>query len=276
MAGVIMNTRMRMVKIGDILEETRKVKSFWFTDTLGARAEPGQFVMVWVPCMASGEIDFTVPDQVPMSISRVDGERFSITVQKCGKTTEELFKYRKGDWVGITGPLGRGFTMTGDRVLCVGGGIGAAPLLLLLHYSGGKTVHFILGAQTGADLIFTEELKALCTSLHLTTDDGSAGRKGFASDPVEESCRKFDIDQIYSCGPEPMMYTVLQTALSLKIPAQFSLERYMYCGLGLCGHCSLDHYLVCKDGPVFTSEELKKVKDFGVKRVDETGRKIPF
>lgn len=264
------------MKIEDILEETGKVKSFWFADSTVEKVEPGQFVMVWVPRMISGEINFTVSDQVPMSISRVEGKRFSITVQKCGKTTEELFKYGTGDRVGITGPLGRGFTVTGKRILCVAGGIGAAPLLLLLKYYKGKAVHFILGAQTEVDLIFAEELEDLCTSLHITTDDGSAGRKGFASDSVEESCIHYDIDQIYSCGPEPMMYTVLQTALSLKIPAQFSLERYMYCGLGLCGHCSLDHYLVCKDGPVFTSQELEKVKDFGKKRVDETGRKITF
>jgi dihydroorotate dehydrogenase electron transfer subunit len=265
-----------MRKIEDVVEETPKTKSFWFTDAAIAQADPGQFVMLWIPHTSSHEIDFTIPDQIPMSVSRTDGERFSITVQACGETTGELFAYEIGDRVGITGPLGRGFTLAGSRILCVAGGIGAAPLLLLVQRLRGISVHFILGAQTEVDLPFRDTLKSLCTSLQVTTDDGSSGRKGFASDPVKELCTSLNIDHIYSCGPEPMMYKILQTACSLDIPAQFSLERYMYCGIGLCGHCSLDHYLVCKDGPVFTSEELQAVDDFGMKKIDETGRKIPF
>jgi dihydroorotate dehydrogenase electron transfer subunit len=271
-----MNTIMRMRKIEDVVEETQNMKSFWFTDTAIAQADPGQFVMLWVPHVSAHKIDFTIPDQIPMSVSRTEGERFSITVQACGDTTRELFTYERGDRVGITGPLGHGFTVTGSRILCVAGGIGAAPLLLLVQRLGEVQVHFILGAQTETDLLFRDTLESHCISLLVTTDDGSSGKKGFASDPVKEVCTTYDIDHIYSCGPEPMMYKILQMSCALDIPAQFSLERYMYCGIGLCGHCSLDHYLVCKDGPVFTSEQLQAIEDFGMKKVDETGRKIPF
>lgn len=291
MVGVIMNTtrmnavnmnsmnkmkKMKILEIEDIVEENDIIKSFYFTDTDIAKAEPAQFVMLWVPHVASGIVNCDIPDQIPMSVSSVEGDQFSLTVRRYGVTTGELFKYRKGDRVGMTGPLGRGFTVEGDTALCVAGGIGAAPLLLLVQKLNllDKKVHFILGAKTKSELFFEKKLEELCNSLCITTDDGSCGEKGFACDPVERMCDEKGIDQIFCCGPEMMMYKIGGIALNLSIPAQFSLERYMYCGLGLCGHCTVDGLLVCKDGPVFTSGELKNIEDFGLKKVDETGRKI--
>lgn len=265
---------MKILELDKIIEENDFVKSFYFADKEVARAEPAQFVMLWVPHTSSGSMNFQIPDQIPMSVSSVEGDRFSLTVRRYGETTHELFKYEKGDSVGVTGPLGRGFSLSGDQILCVAGGIGVAPLLLLVQKLQGKEIHFILGAKTENELLFHERLRGLSTSLTITTDDGSCGEKGVACDPVEMLCDRYSIDQIYCCGPEIMMRKVFEIALKRKIPAQFSLERYMYCGLGLCGHCALDGYLVCKDGPVFTSEELKDVRDFGVRKVDETGRKV--
>lgn len=267
--------KMKMLKIEKIVTENNMIKSFYFTDKTIAKAEPAQFVMLWVPHTISGDVNFTVPDQIPMSISSVEGSTFSVTVRAYGETTGELHKYKEKDLIGMTGPLGRGFTGSGTNILCVAGGIGAAPLLLLAQKLQYNPVHFILGAKTKRELFFEKRLEKLCSSLYITTDDGSYGAKGFASDPVEDLCHTYDIDQIYCCGPEPMMFKVFKTALELEIPAQFSLERYMYCGLGVCGHCTVDGYLVCKDGPVFTAEELQHVSDFGAKKVDETGRKIP-
>lgn len=282
MAGVTMNRnkevitdkKMRIFAIEDIVEENEIVKSFYFTDERIAQADPGQFVMLWVPHTVSGDKNFVIPDQIPMSVSSAEKDHFSLTVRKYGDTTGELFKYRKSDRVGMTGPLGRGFTIAGDHVLCVAGGIGAAPLFLLVQKLQGKEVHLILGAKKKSELFFKQNLEQLCDSVCITTDDGSCGEKGFACDPVERIVKEYDVDQIYCCGPEIMMRKVFEIAVSLKIKAQFSLERYMYCGLGLCGHCTVDGLLVCRDGPVFAAEELENVKDFGVKKVDETGRKI--
>ena len=268
--------RMKILEIEDIFEENNIIKSFYFTDTGIAKAEPAQFVMLWIPHVVSGSNNCDVPDQIPMSISSVEGDQFSLTVRRYGVTTGELFKYRKGDRVGMTGPLGRGFTIEGGNTLCVAGGVGAAPLLLLVQKLNllNRRVHFILGSKTKSELYFEKKLGEMCDSFCITTDDGSYGEKGFACDPVERICDENSIDQIFCCGPEIMMYKVLKIALNRGIPAQFSLERYMYCGLGLCGHCTVDGLLVCKDGPVFTSNELKNVKDFGFKKVDETGRKV--
>lgn len=275
MAGVTMidnHKTMKMLKITDITTENDTMKSFFFKDQSVCTAKPGQFVMVWVPHTVPETINYEIPDQIPMGISGVDGTIFSITVRNCGPTTNELFKYTSGDVLGITGPLGKGFTIAGDTVLCVAGGIGAAPLSYLVQKLE-VPIHFILGTTTKSELLYQKKLKPLC-KLYITTDDGSYGVKGFASDPVEEICTTRDIDQIYCCGPEIMMYKVFEIAANLEIPAQFLLERYMYCGIGVCGHCTLDGYLVCKDGPVFTAEQLKSVKDFGVKKVDETGKKV--
>lgn len=269
-----MDLKMKMLEIQDIIEENEIVKSFYFTDEEISQAEPAQFVMLWIPHTVSGDINFEIPDQIPMSVSSVDEDQFTLTVRKYGLTTGELFKYKKGDVVGMTGPLGRGFSVSGNSTLCVAGGIGVAPLLLLVQKLQGREIHFVLGATTKSELLLQEKLEKLCSSLCITTDDGSCGRKGFACDPVEDLCQEYNIDQIYCCGPERMMYKVFEISSKLTIPAQFSLERYMYCGLGLCGHCALDGYLVCKDGPVFTSEELKSIEDFGAKKVDETGRKV--
>jgi dihydroorotate dehydrogenase electron transfer subunit len=270
--GTMIDKAMKMLKIVDITTENDTMKSFYFKDESMCTADPGQFVMVWVPHTVPESINYEIPDQVPMGVSGVYNNIFSITVRNSGLTTNELFKYKTGDILGVTGPLGKGFTIAGDNILCVAGGIGAAPLSFLVQKLE-KPPDLVLGVTTKSELLYQEKLKSLCT-LHITTDDGSYGIKGFATDPVEEICTKNNIDQIYCCGPEIMMRKVFEIAVNHEIPAQFLLERYLYCGMGVCGHCTVDGYLVCEDGPVFTAEQLKSVKDFGVKKVDETGKKV--
>ncbi|MFW5898419.1 MAG: hypothetical protein ACOCT7_01035 [Candidatus Saliniplasma sp.] len=83
-----------------------------------------------------------------------------------------------------------------------------------------------------------------------------------------------DIDCVLTCGPEPMMQRTVKIASGKSIPIQASLERYMKCGLGLCDSCSIDGYQVCRDGPVFYDDELKKMKEFGKFERDKSGRKV--
>ncbi|MBU7013552.1 MAG: dihydroorotate dehydrogenase electron transfer subunit [Theionarchaea archaeon] len=275
-SDVCARRKIKILPIHDIVTENEIVRSFYFKDNLAAQVEPGQFVMVWVPHTVPPRVDFSLPDQVPMSVSRASDRLFSITVKRCGETTTELFKYEKGDYVGITGPLGKGFSVNGRHLLCVAGGIGAAALFFLVQREREKDVHFILGARTKKELFFERELRNLCTSLCITTDDGLCGTRGFASDVVADVCETHEIDQVMCCGPEIMMYKVFSVCKRLGIPSQFSLERYMYCGLGICGHCSLNGFLVCKDGPVFDAQELEKAADFGMKKVDKTGGKVPI
>lgn len=113
-------------------------------------------------------------------------------------------------------------------------------------------------------------------NLIIVTDDGSAGVKGLAPDAVRSLLGKEVVDQIYSCGPEKMMRMVFDLAEEKRIPVEASLERPMECAIGLCGICAVGKYLLCRDGPILDSQQLKAVsKEFGSNRLDRAGRVVP-
>ena len=180
-------------------------------------------------------------------------------------TTNELHKYSKGELIGIMGPFGRGFSLGGNNILLVAGGIGIAPLQFLANCAknAGKNIYLILGARTKNELLLVKEMEKICDEIFITTDDGTEGIKGYAPDIVEKICDLHNIDYIYTCGPEIMMKKILDISLKINIPAQFSLERHMHCGIGVCGFCSINNFYVCRDGPVFHTNELKNVSEFG-------------
>jgi dihydroorotate dehydrogenase electron transfer subunit len=102
------------------------------------------------------------------------------------------------------------------------------------------------------------------------TDDGSAGMKGFAHQKLEELLKTEKFRMVYACGPEIMLKNVLGVCARKKIPCQLSLERYMKCGIGVCGSCMLGEYRVCKEGPVFTGRQIAGT-EFGIKTRDACG-----
>ena len=131
----------------------------------------------------------------------------------------------------------------------------------------------MLGARTKELLLFSDELEEI-SSLHISTDDGSFGFKGFASDLAREIMEKEEFDIVYTCGPEIMMKKVLDLSMEKNVQMQASLERYMKCVVGLCDSCAIDGYHVCKDGPVFDSSILAKIKDFGKWKRNEAGKRV--
>jgi dihydroorotate dehydrogenase electron transfer subunit len=247
-----------------IVEESPSIKTFFF-DVSFDSAIAGQFVMVWVRGF----------DEIPMTLSYKN----AITVQKVGDATSRLFELGEGDSVGIRGPFGKGFTLPekDDRILVVAGGVGAAPLAPLAEYAegAGAEVTTILGAQNADELVFKNRFSAAGT-LHITTDDGSEGRKGFVTDALSE----LDIsgyDRIYTCGPEVMMarvFDILRDAGALD-RAEFSLHRYFKCGIGVCGSCCMDPSAlrVCKDGPVFNGMQLVG-SEFGKYKRSASGQRV--
>lgn len=250
---------MHICKIINIVDETPRHKTFFFNADMSAKA--GQFTMIWIPGV----------DEVPMSLSYI-GKEAGITVEKVGEATEVLHKMKKGDKIGLRGPYGNGFKVMGKKALFVAGGTGIAPMMpLIRRYKGEK--HVVLGAKTKELLLFTHELKKI-SNLYISTDDGSAGYKGFASELTEEIMEKESFDIVYTCGPEIMMKKVHEMCLNKNIPLQASLERYMKCGVGICDSCAINGYHVCKDGPVFDGNILKKIEDFGKWKRNEAGRKI--
>jgi dihydroorotate dehydrogenase electron transfer subunit len=123
-----------------------------------------------------------------------------------------------------------------------------------------------IGAKDETSLIFAERLLGLIPNTMCTTEDGSIGKKCLVTDPVEELIKNNNFDMIFTCGPEVMMKKVLELANTRNIEIQASLERKMKCGLGLCGSCCIgenNNITVCKDGPVFNSEQLKSFPKFG-------------
>jgi len=243
------------VVITDIIEESPSIRTFVFSRRFPA--EPGHFCMVWVPGT----------DEIPMAFSAQN----AITVQKVGVATEALFALSRGDEIGIKGPLGNGFSPEG-RTLAVAGGVGAAPLRLLA--TSGAADDFILGARTADELLFPEELSS-CTNLQCATDDGTQGHHGFVTDLLR-AAEPASYDAICVCGPEVMMKAVLAILIEAGCPekGQFSLHRYMKCGVGICGSCCIDPsgLRVCRDGPVFTGDLLVN-SEFGSYARDATGRR---
>ena len=129
----------------------------------------------------------------------------------------------------------------------------------------------ILGAKNRKELFFEERLRNNGAKVYVSTDDGSAGQKGLASDLAREIIRKNTFTSVLTCGPEQMMKTLLD--FCKNIPVQASIERYIKCGIGLCGQCCIGKGLrVCKEGPIFDGETLKQIEDFGRYRRDSAGR----
>lgn len=244
-----------VVTIARVRKETPLIHTFVFDKTFVFH--PGQFVMVWVPGV----------DEIPMALSSEN----SITVQKAGDATGAMFGLEPGAKLGIRGPFGNGFTK-GEKVLAIAGGVGAAPLLPLARADSVMTL--LLGARTETELLFLDQLDE-CTDVLIATDDGSQGHHGFVTSLMDD-LNLGTYDRIAVCGPEVMMRAVLAKVAEkgLAHKTEFSLHRYMKCGVGVCGSCCIDPsgLRVCRDGPVFSGDLLLK-SEFGHYMRDASGRK---
>ncbi len=218
--------------------------------------KPGQFAEVQIPNNA-------VFLRRPLSIHDVDMKKQSVQflTKIVGAGTLELSKINEGDSINVVFPLGNGFDLpTQGKVLLVGGGCGAAPLLYLARQLNEQNVSVVtlLGAK-GAQDLFEQEIFARFGEVLISTDDGSAGEKGFITKhSIWENIK--DIDMVYCCGPEIMMKVVASLAKSKGIPCFVSLENTMACGIGACLCCVTEttrgNECVCTSGPVFNINDL--------------------
>jgi len=219
---------------------------------------PGQFVQVKV----EGSPETFL--RRPISIHDVDysGNRFKLLIQVLGKGTEMLYKLRVDDYLNVIYPLGNSFSIPEkkDRVLLIGGGTGIAPLLFLGKRlkENGLNPEFLLGFRNRSRVILIEEFSNI-GKVHLTTEDGSYGEKGYVT---HHSLLTSDsIDKIYCCGPDAMMHSVADYCRSKGIFCEVSLENLMACGFGICLCCIVNttrgNLCTCTEGPVFNIKELK-------------------
>ncbi len=220
--------------------------------------QPGQFIQVRIDGSPNTYL------RRPISVNFVDTKRNQLwlLVQLVGDGTRTLAETPIGKKVNMILPLGNSFSKpaVNDMVLLIGGGVGVAPLLMLGKEikEQGMNVTFLLGARSANDLLELDEF-AKYGQVYTTTEDASAGEKGFVTQHSILSAKSFT--KIYTCGPKPMMQAVASYAREKDIECEVSLENSMACGIGACLCCVEDtvdgHVCTCTSGPVFNVKKLK-------------------
>ena len=220
--------------------------------------KPGQFVEVRVDHSPQTFL------RRPISINYVDTERneMGLLVATVGHGTHQMATLKAGETLNCVFPLGNPFTLPtspNERFLLVGGGVGVAPMLFLgqkIKEMGAQPT-FLLGARTAADLLEMDLFERAGRVL-VTTEDGSAGEKGFVTNHSVLQNETFDM--ISTCGPKPMMMAVAHYAHEKGIACEVSLENLMACGIGACLCCvekTVEGNLcACTEGPVFNIQKL--------------------
>jgi len=222
------------------------------------KAKAGQFVIVRVD--ETGE-------RIPLTIADYDREAKTITLifQEVGKSTKQMGTLKEGDHLAtVAGPLGHPTEIENwGTVVCVGGGIGIAPVYPIaraLHEAGNHVIS-IIGARNKSLLFWEDRMRAISDELIVTTDDGSYARKALVTEPLKEllETRK-DIARVWAIGPAIMMKFVTATTRPFNVPTIVSLNTVMIDGTGMCGGCRvlLDDgaKFVCVDGPEFDAHKV--------------------
>jgi len=231
--------------------------------------KPGQFVII--------SINSEYSERIPLTIADADPEKGTIRLiwQRVGKTTAELADMKAGEKIAnVVGPLGKPTRIENfGTVVCVGGGIGSAPLLPIakaLKKAGNKIIS-ILGARSRDLLILEDEFTRISNELIVTTDDGSYGRKALVTEPLKELCQRDQKpNQAFVIGPAIMMKFCCEVTRQFNIPTQVSLNTIMVDATGMCGGCRVEidgkPKFVCVDGPEFDGHKVNF--DLMMKRLD--------
>lgn len=236
--------------VAEVCQENARTKTLFFATPLEG-AQPGQYVMAWLPGVG----------EKPFSISNADP--LALTVADVGPISHALNQLGRSDQVWIRGPLGHGFELIDRFHLLVGGGYGAAPLHFLARTAlqQGHKVGICLGAKTKEDLIMVEAFEQMGCPVYLATEDGSVGVKGLVTAALETAFWELQPRVLYACGPTGMLMAVAKYSRRRFVPAELSFEALIRCGVGLCGSCELPEdlcqmlglpggFLVCHNGPV--------------------------
>ncbi len=263
-----------LAEIESIRKETIDINTYKlvFTKNKNFDYKPGQFVMVSV----FGEGEF------PAAIASTPTQKghIQLSVRKMGKATSALHRLEEGDTIGIRGPYGNSFPVENWKnksLIFIGGGIGLAPLRSVVNYALDKRkdynnkLQLIYGARTQADLVYKEELfkleksKDIDVKLAIDKSEGGWSRfVGFVPDYVLNLKPSAKNTVAITCGPPIMFKLTIQNLLKLGFSQEriyTTLEMRMKCGIGKCGRCNVGSTYVCKDGPVFTAEQLSNLPE---------------
>jgi NAD(P)H-flavin reductase len=256
-------------EIVDIIDESPTIKTFVVAPDVKFKFATGQFVELTLP--GEGEAPFT-PSSSPAVTDKMD-----LTIMKAGRVTGLLHECEKGQKVGIRGPFGNGYPLddfVGRQVYIVGGGVGLAPirslfLALVDRIRDFERVVCRFGARTPEDFIYKgtlfgpwQEIDGV--EIKLTVDEANGQwnhHVGVVTTILTADDINIDNAVAVVCGPPIMMRFATLKLLEFGFPDDkiyLSMEKNMSCGIGKCGHCMIGKYYVCKDGPVFTYEQIKK------------------
>lgn len=226
---------------------TENVYKMTLKGDVSAITAPGQFVNIKLDGLFLRR---------PISVCNVEKDCLTIIYKLVGKGTAQMAGMQSGTLDVLTG-LGNGYdlTLSGDRPVLLGGGVGVPPMYLLARklIAQGKKVSVILGFNTKSEVFYEKEFLALGADVKVTTVDGSYGLKGFVTDALKD----LDYTYFYTCGPEPMLKAVYRASAT---SGQMSFEKRMGCGFGACMGCSCKtitgYKRICKEGPVMKKEEI--------------------
>jgi dihydroorotate dehydrogenase electron transfer subunit len=223
-----------------------------YAGQLARAALPGQFVHI-----KCGDGNLL---RRPISVCNVDGDCLRVVFEVRGEGTQWLSKRREGERLDLLGPLGHGFDLTGEKLLLVGGGIGAPPMLYAARMAQGKAQVF-LGFRDAGHAMLLPEFESITSAVTVTTDDGTLGARGFVSTQVAAALSREEYSAVLACGPKPLLRLVAEAAMGHGVPCQVSMEERMGCGVGACLVCACkmqggQYQHVCKNGPVFDAAEV--------------------
>ncbi len=215
---------------------------------------PGQFLMIWLPGI----------NEKPFSIAGQDDAGLMVSIRRRGEFSNRLAGLDAGSLVGVRGPYGNSYRLV-ENCCIVGGGIGLACVAPIADHFPEAPV--LYGENTAASQIYAERFP----NAAFYTVDGSGGRKGFPTDDLESVVRSRGCEMVYCCGPEPMLVAVVEKCRALGVACQVSVERYMKCGIGVCGQCVCGMQRVCADGTIFDGSDLLENPDFGKRGLGSDG-----
>jgi NAD(P)H-flavin reductase len=254
-------------KLTEVIDESSLIKTFVLVPSEGFSFKTGQFIELSVDGI--GEAPFT-PSSSPLITRQLE-----VTVMKTGYVTEYMHNLKPGGYMGIRGPFGRGYPVEkffGKEVLILGGGCGLAPIRSLLYALEAvkdklKKVILCYGSKTPGDCIYKPLFNRLNKidkfEAHRTVDKPDEDWNesvGVVTSLLNKITLNIENSVAIVCGPPIMMKFGTIRLLEMGYPEHniyLSMEKNMSCGLGKCGHCMMGEFFVCKDGPVFTYDEIK-------------------
>jgi len=264
----------QLSEIARIEQETPDTRTYFLSpEGVGWSRDykPGQFVEL--SAFGAGEAPFC------LSQSPTRSEFIEVTIRRTGSLTNRLDTYQPGDVVGLRGPFGNWFPFErarGKDLIFVGGGIGLPPLRSLINYvldnrSDYGSVSVFYGARTPADRVYKTELEGWSRSPDLTlvetvdrADETWTGHVGVVTTLLKGMKVDASSTLAFTCGPPVMLTFVMAELIGIGLPPSnivTTLERYMKCGVGKCGHCCVGHHYICVDGPVYNFDQIQRLPE---------------